>query len=385
MAKRLMIIFFMVFLGIYGSLNFYCFWKLRAVVPGGVAGQAALGAFIALMTCGPILVRILEHAQRTAAALALALTAYFWMAALLWFVFLAGAADAWNIFIFLLRHAWPAAARLSLPPRPTLAAVGVLVALATLWGLVEAQWIRLVAVRIRSPHLAPGKPLRILQISDVHLGLIERGRRLNQILRLVRRTQPDLIVSTGDLVDGTGAHLNTLYKRLAAVRPPLGKFAVTGNHEFYAGIEHSLEFTRAGGFRVLRGETIELDGGRVRLAGVDDPTSGRLRPATDRDEPELLGPRQAGVFTILLKHQPRLDPASLGRFDLMLSGHTHRGQILPFGLVVRLFYPYLSGTHELGQGSLLHINRGTGTWGPPLRLGAPPEVTLITIEPAAGQ
>jgi predicted MPP superfamily phosphohydrolase len=231
--------------------------------------------------------------------------------------------------------------------------------------------------------LARGTSLRILQLSDVHLGLIERGRRLDKILGFINQLHPDLILSTGDLVDGCGDHLNHLYERLAAVRPPLGKFAVTGNHEFYVGIDKSVEFHRLAGFRLLRGEAVDVAGGRLRLAGVDDPTEMRFSLNAlgkgRTSEPALLGDHHNGAFTILLKHQPAVLPASVGKFDLMLSGHTHRGQIFPFSLVVRIFFARLAGTYDLGQGSLLHVSRGTGTWGPPMRLFAPPEVTLITI------
>lgn len=378
-----MLQFLLLFILIYGGMNFYACWKLGHLLRGHTAALVALGLFGALMTSGPILVRTLEGAEWIRTAHGFALVAYLWMAAVLWFLFLAGAADLWNFAIAAARHPWPGAARLALPLRPTLAVIGVLIASGLAWGAVEARRPRLERLTICTPRLAPGPPLRILQIADVHLGLLERGARLDQIRRTAQATQPDLIVSSGDLLDGMGDHLNHLHEQLAAIRPRLGKFAVTGNHEFYVGIATSVAFHEASGFRLLRGEAVTIDGGRLRLAGVDDPSL-RLGGSVPANEPALLGPRQGAPFTILLKHQPRIEPAALGRFDLMLSGHTHQGQIVPFGLIVSLFFPYLSGTHALGDGSTLHVSRGTGTWGPPLRLGAPPEVTLITIEHKEG-
>ena len=379
-VKKPMIIFLLVFLTIYGGLNFYCFWKLHRLMPGRAGAQAALGCFVALMTLGPILTRWLERQDWMGAAYGYGMVAYLWMAGVLWFGFLAGLGDLWNLGAGLASRAWPGAGRLVIPFKVEMAGIGALLALAFAWGAVSARRIRLERLDIRSPRYH-GAPLRILQISDVHLGLIERGRRLDQIVGIVERTRPDLILSTGDLVDGTGDHLNHLYERLAAVRPRLGKFAVTGNHEYYVGIGTSVAFHQAAGFRLLRGEAVELEGG-LRLVGVNDPTERRLGDDGAVDESALLGPARDGRFTILMKHQPRVAPESAGRFDLMLSGHTHRGQIFPFGLLVRLFFPHLSGTHELEGGGALHISRGTGTWGPPLRLGSPPEATLITLAPA---
>ena len=94
----------------------------------------------------------------------------------------------------------------------------------------------------------------------------------------------------------------------------------------------------------------------------------------------MLGNRPDGRFTILLKHRPAIDPGSAGKFDLQLSGHTHHGQIFPFRLLTRLVYPLLGGDHAVPGGGTLHVNRGTGTWGPPMRFLAPPEITIIDLE-----
>jgi predicted MPP superfamily phosphohydrolase len=114
---------------------------------------------------------------------------------------------------------------------------------------------------------------------------------------------------------------------------------------------------------------------------VDDTSSRSSNPAGDEAEIRLLSQLAPQPFTVLLKHRPWVNPRSRGQFDLQLSGHTHKGQIFPFNVVVKRFYPYLSGLIPLGQGSLLYVNRGSGTWGPPVRFLAPPEVTLIEIVP----
>ncbi len=158
----------------------------------------------------------------------------------------------------------------------------------------------------------------------------------------------------------------------------MGKYAVTGNHEFYAGLPEALDFTQKTGFLLLRGQAHTLQNG-LTIAGVDDPTGRFQAPPNALPENKLLGEIPENQFVIFLKHQPIVDANSIGLFNLQLSGHTHNGQIFPFGLLVRLVYKLNPGFTKLEKGSVAYISRGTGTWGPPVRFLAPPEVTLIEI------
>jgi hypothetical protein len=185
-------------------------------------------------------------------------------------------------------------------------------------------------------------------------------------------------VSTGDLVDGELDSVEGLAEILRGIPAPRGKIAVLGNHEYYAGIDRSIAFTRKSGFTLLRDESVTIDDA-VRIAGVDDPAGARYGRAGGTSEAALLGNRPDGRFTLLLKHRPQLDPATGGKFDLQLSGHTHHGQLFPFRLLTRLAYPLLGGTHSVPGGGILHVSRGTGTWGPPMRFLAPPEITVVDI------
>jgi predicted MPP superfamily phosphohydrolase len=155
-------------------------------------------------------------------------------------------------------------------------------------------------------------------------------------------------------------------------------FAVTGNHEFYAGLPQALSFTEQAGFRLLRNEAISLDNA-LTLAGVDDPAALHGVERKGVPEHDLLQGVSRGRFTVLLKHRPVMDTTSLGLFDLQLSGHVHKGQIFPFNLLTHLFYPVKMGFSTYANGSSLYVSRGTGTWGPPIRFLAPPEITVITL------
>ena len=183
-----------------------------------------------------------------------------------------------------------------------------------------------------------------------------------------------------DLVDAKMDDLNHLADMLAQIRPPLGKFAVLGNHELYAGVAQSKRFLEAAGFKVLRNQPYRLDG-VLTIVGVDDPAGSRHKGnrAAEQKEAALLSEVDSQEFTLLLKHRPLVVPESKGRFDLQLSGHTHGGQIFPFTLITALFYTNQTGLASLDKNSLLYVSRGAGTWGPPMRLLAPPQVTLIEL------
>jgi len=205
-------------------------------------------------------------------------------------------------------------------------------------------------------------------------------------MRILEKVKPDLVVATGDLVDAQMDKLDNLATMLAALNPPMGKFAITGNHEFYAGIRQSGRFLKAAGFKLLRNEDLKLNG-FLTIVGVDDPV-GKRRYAENgmvgKKEKLLLADSDSERFTLLLKHRPTVDEESLGRFDLQLSGHTHGGQIFPFNLITRLFYPNQRGLHRLDKASVLYVSRGTGTWGPPMRFLSPPEVTLVELQRVGG-
>lgn len=365
----------------YGALHLYTFLRLRSAFGFRASSGAALALFMVFMLLAPVTVRLLEGQGLDLPARLVSLIGYTWMGLIFLFSCL-------SVLVDILRFAASVLARLG---RVKAAPIGVrssvvicLIIAAALfaWGYVSALGIAPRRVVIVSPKIPQelGK-FRIVQISDVHVGLIVRSGRLNRIARVIREADPDLIVSTGDLVDGQLDRISGLAEILRESSPRYGKFAVTGNHEFYAGLSPSLDFTSRCGFTVLRGESVTIRGA-ITIAGFDDPAGSRHGSIPGPAEEKLLRALPRDDFILVLKHRPEIKQESLGLFDLQLSGHTHGGQIFPFGLLVGLFFSHTSGMHDLGNGSSLYVSRGTGTWGPPARLFAPPEITVIDLLPS---
>ncbi|HKW40009.1 MAG TPA: metallophosphoesterase [Gemmatimonadales bacterium] len=240
------------------------------------------------------------------------------------------------------------------------------------------------AVRVVDVPIADLPPdlegFRIVQLSDLHVGATLKRDFVDRVVSTANELRPDLIALTGDVADGFPRELRDEVAPLAALRAPHGKYFVTGNHEYYwdaAGWVRELEEL---GFDALvnRHRVIYQGAARIVVAGVTDLSSGGL--AGHRSDPAAaVAGAPASDVKLLLAHQPKSAfAARAAGYDLQLSGHTHGGQYFPFNLLVRLFQPFVAGLHRL-EAMWLYVSRGTGYWGPPLRLGAPAEITLIQL------
>jgi predicted MPP superfamily phosphohydrolase len=224
------------------------------------------------------------------------------------------------------------------------------------------------------------KPYRIVQVTDIHVGPTIGEEFIRTLVAEVNALDPDCVVITGDLVDGSVAELGPLAAPLAGLRARDGVFFVTGNHEYYSGVDEWLTFLRGLGIRVLRNERVAV--GPIDLAGVDDWSARSFGNGHGADIPAALEGRDESRPVVLLAHQPQaIVEAAAHGVDLQLSGHTHGGQMFPWKYAVRLVTPYVAGLYKHGAAAL-YVSRGTGYWGPPMRVGAPAEITHIEIYPA---
>jgi predicted MPP superfamily phosphohydrolase len=377
-----MAIFLSLYFLIYGGMNAYFFWKIRMAFRLGPVGSILLAVGVIGLVLLPFLIRRFEHQHALSVARWAGWIGYSWMAVALWFFSVGLLLDLGNGGGKLLHLTFGSPA-FHLSPSATVTLNLSLTALLLIAGLIENYRITIRPITLVAPTDAhPPKPLRILFISDAHLGLLETELYLRDIEHAVAETRPDLILSAGDLFDGRGDPMPEVAARLAQLDAPWGKFAVLGNHEFYAGLPDSLRFHQAAGFTLLRGETrtLETNGWSLVLAGIDFPAQGVWGRPTEVND-RITEPRHSGCYQILLKHLPVPSTQLGSHYNLQLSGHAHGGQIIPFNWVVKAVYPYLQGLFTVADGrAQFYVNRGSGSWGPPIRLGPGREITLITIK-----
>jgi predicted MPP superfamily phosphohydrolase len=249
------------------------------------------------------------------------------------------------------------------------------------WSAIRPVEVKRVPIRLKKlPESLSG--LRLVQLTDMHVGLTIGRDFVEDIVRKVNALEPDIVAITGDLIDGSVEELAHAVAPLGDIHAELGTYFVTGNHEYYSGADSWLAFLRGMGVRVLRNEHVELtkDGETIHVAGVDDWTAHQFGNGHGADMTRAMEGRDPSKPVVLLAHQPvHFDEARAHGVDLQISGHTHGGQIFPFGFLTRLAQPFLSGLHRRGD-SQIYVSSGTGYWGPPMRIAAPAEITLIELD-----
>ncbi len=223
--------------------------------------------------------------------------------------------------------------------------------------------------------------LRLVQLTDVHIGPMIGREWLEGIVARVNALDADIVVITGDLVDGSVEALRDHVAPLASLKSKYGVYFVTGNHEYYSGVESWVEHLGTLGLRVLRNERVTIGEGAASfdLAGVDDDTGGQFVAGHGADVAKALEGRDPSRELVLLAHQPKqiFEASQLG-VGLQISGHTHGGQVFPATLLVRLQQPFVAGLDRLGD-TQIYVSRGTGYWGPPMRVAAPAEIAVIEL------
>ncbi|MEU8879747.1 metallophosphoesterase [Streptomyces hydrogenans] len=243
------------------------------------------------------------------------------------------------------------------------------------YGVLRGPKVKRVTVPLaKLPRAAHG--YRIAVVSDIHLGPILGRAHSQRIVDAINATQPDLIAVVGDLVDGTVENLGPAAEPLARLRARHGSFFVTGNHEYFSGADAWVDHVRELGMRPLRNERLEIPAG-FDLAGVDD-VAGESE-GQGPDFARALGDRDRSRAAVLLAHQPVvIDDAVAHGVDLQLSGHTHGGQLWPGNLLAELANPTVAGLERYGD-TQLYVSRGAGAWGPPVRVGAPSDITVVQL------
>ena len=372
MRPARMALFLAVALTIWAMMHLYVFWRLSSVpwVAGHIAGRTLFITAAVLWASYPI-ARILDSWKLETLARPLEFVSANWIGILFLLLATLIATDLFTLGGWLLPRVAP-----MLPGWAAIAAVALSI-IALVQGL-RPPVVRHYEVALNG--LPPGRDgLVLVAVSDLHLGTLLGRRWLSRVINQVHSLSPDIVVVVGDLIDGNVDRVEPLLPVLKQLRAPFGVWAVTGNHEYYAGVEPSVRLLQNAGFSVLRDCSSEVLPGLV-FAGVDDFTA-RAQFGFDNRQPlaTALAGRPAGA-AILLSHSPaQTEQAAAAGVSLMLSGHTHNGQLWPFSYLVALRYPLLGGRYQVGGLSVI-VCRGTGTWGPRMRLWRPSEIVRIKLK-----
>ena len=245
-------------------------------------------------------------------------------------------------------------------------------------AIYEAKFVKLERVDIFIKNL--GQEYKLVQLSDIHIGGLIDTAFIKNMVQRVNALEPDLVVISGDLVDIDISKAEAPLNALKALKSKYGTYFIVGNHEYFHNIDDIIAKVKSLGIRVLENENVyigEQDRG-FNLGGVYDIFGYRVKHHLPDLHRALQGRKDAP--TILLAHQPKYLQEIGSDVDLVLSGHTHGGQIYPFRFLVRLQQPYISGLHQHTKDLQIYVNKGTGFWGPPMRLGATSEITEIRLK-----
>ncbi|MFF4594703.1 metallophosphoesterase [Amycolatopsis sp. NPDC001319] len=347
-------------------------WPVAGTVVGTVVFAGAMVAFPMLMFRG--------HGPRQSDAAARAGDV---LLGTIWVLF------TWSVLGHVLRLALLAAG-VDDPARPRIVAAASLAVSVVLLAVGNRVAMRVPPVKetdVVIPRLGAGVDgLRIAVITDTHYGPLDRTKWSEKLVAEVNRLQADVVCHAGDLADGSVAKRRKQVDPLGGVQAGLGRFYITGNHEYFGEAQAWLDHMASLGWDTLhnRSTLVERGGDRILFAGIDDPTGAASGlPGHGPDLPAALAGADPDVPVVLLAHQPKqVNEAREAGIDLQISGHTHGGQIWPFHLLVRLDQPTLSGLTRHGP-TQLYNSRGSGFWGPPFRVFAPNEISLLTLRRAA--
>jgi uncharacterized protein len=381
------LIFLLVVTLIIGGGHLYLYRRLFKDTAASTRTRTIGAAVLLVLALSGFLARLVFSRLPSLAGKALAFAAFCWMGLALYL----GLALAFSR-LFLRLHAWRERRAGGAPASPerrvflARVAVGSAAAVAAgvssygVWRAFQPPNIREVQVKL------PGLPrsldgFRIVQITDIHIGNVLGRPFLEELVRRCNALKPDMMAITGDLVDGSVEHLAPAVSALRGLKSREGSFFIMGNHEYYSGDVEWAAALDDMGIHVLRNRFMTLGdaGGRLDVVGVDDWGHKDNKDGRGYNLDKALAGRQEGNAAVLLAHQPRGVEEALSRgMGLQLSGHTHGGQMFPITLIVSATYRYPAGLYQVGHGHV-YVSRGTGFWGPPMRIASPPEITAVTL------
>lgn len=369
-----MVLFFIAFFTIYLAMHVFTWFRFSSQLL--LRGRSAATGYIVclLLTITPFLAHLMPLSWPRALVYIFWQFTFTWLALIFYLFLLQVLILALQLVLWpFIRNAW---SRIS----PTIACSIALVSLLMVgYGFFEASRpLRIADYELESTKIV--RDIRLVFLSDLHLGVQKSSSRVKDIIALIEDQAPDLIIFGGDVVNDHLEWLEDEALQLKKLKSPLGKYGVLGNHEFYAGLKKSLDLFRDSEIVILDDETVQLTDLSLTLIGVSDPAP-FSSPREHQEEVTrgLLQDLDQDGFKLLVSHRPwGFEEAVRAGVDLHLSGHTHNGQIFPFRYFVRLQFKYIYGLYEKA-GTRLIVTSGAGSWGPPIRIMAPAEIVVVDI------
>lgn len=360
--------FFIVALLVWVSINAYFAWRIETLpfFKSPMAKHICTAAVV-FLSLSYLFGRMLVHRGYCGFASFLEITGAVWMGVLFIFVTYLLFADILSLFGYF--------KALSVNLRYAAIVVSLLLTAFSFFQGYRTPAVREEKISVNDPALAG---LRIVQISDLHLGVISGEKYLKRVVDKVNEQRPDIVLVTGDIIDTDGRDGKRFKELFRQIKADKGVYAVLGNHEYYHGAEKNPAFFEESGLALLRNSNVEPEKGLV-IAGIDDLSAKKQFRNGGDYIAKALDKRPEG-FLVLMSHSPvEVENASKAGVDLMLSGHCHNGQIWPFSIFSKMVYPFNYGRFQIG-GMVLLVTRGTGTWGPPMRLFRRNEMVSIVFE-----
>ncbi len=378
-----MIIFFSIVLTIYGLLNYYIFIRGWQVIPRDSALRIYylfLFVFVALTFFAG---RLLENRVPVFISDILIWIGSFWWGAILYFLLIIVVLDFTRLVNHFF-HFYPSliSDNYTLAKQVTAGIALSIVIIAMVFGYHNARNVRVKTLTLSIPKDAGAwRKLNIVSASDIHLGTIIGRGMLDQIVGKINSLNPDIVLLPGDIIDEDPKPVirQNLGEALKQIKAPLGVYAVTGNHEYYGGVQAACEYLEAHGIKMLRDTTIKI-ADSFYIVGRDDREKSRITGQKRKTLEELLAGVDLNFPIIAMDHQPfGLEKVAQAGIDLQISGHTHYGQLWPLGHITDLIYELSWGYKQIGS-SHFYVSSGAGTWGPPIRLGNVPEIVNYRVE-----
>ncbi len=373
--RRSFLAFFSIAFGIYAIVNAYIFVRLSHAVPEGCWFYPVLLPLFLFVALSYIAGQFLEHKSSTGISSVLTWIGSFWLGAITWFLPIFLIIDLLKLVIGLFSHGFLQGTEVT---QMMTMLVAFLVFVAMIFGFFNARNIRVKPLVIKIEKAST--PLRIAAISDMHMGSLIGKGRVQQMVRKINLIKPDIVLMIGDQVDGNPHPVMQLDlgSELKKIESKYGVYAITGNHEYIGNAEISCTYLEAHGIKMIRDSVVEVAG--IYLVGREDRAAKQFARTERKPLEELVAPLDKSKPIILMDHTPfHLEEAEQNGIDLQLSGHTHHAQIWPWSYITKRMYEVSWGYKKKGN-THVYVSCGSGTWGPPMRIGNTPEIMSIDLE-----